>query len=125
MAAGERANVSASGKISSKALLFILVAGAGIYLAIKFIPPYWTYLSMQDPVKEAAMALATNTDEARVRAELIRRAKEQDLALEEDNIEINREGPLLVLRVRWVASVDLPRYRYKIPFQVEERVPLH
>ncbi len=116
--------MSASGKISLKALLFILVVVAGIYLAIKLVPPYWSYLSMVDPVKEAAAALAMRSDEARVRADLVRRAKEQDLTLEEANIEINRDGPMLLLRVSWVARVDLPRYRYDIPFQIEERVPL-
>ena len=115
---------SAPGRIRLGALLFVLVAAAGIYVAINFIPPYWTYLSMQDPVKEAAMAAAARGDEARVRADLILRAKELDLALEDDNIEITRDGPMLLIRVSWVACVDLPRYRYDIPFRVEERVPL-
>lgn len=121
---GRGVDGSAPGRIRLGALLFVLAAAAGIYLAINFIPPYWTYLSMQDPVKEAAMAAAARGDEARVRADLIRRAKELDLTLEEDNIEITRDGPMLLIRVSWVARVDLPRYRYDIPFRVEERVPL-
>ncbi len=111
------------GRIRLGALLFILVVAGGLYLAVKLVPPYWIYLSMQDPVKEAAMAMATHGDEARARAELIFRAKEQGLALEEENIEINRDGPMLVIRVSWVASVQLPRRRLDIPFQIEERAP--
>jgi hypothetical protein len=105
--------------------LFVLLLIAGIYLAAKFIPPYWTYLSMQDPVKEAAMALAMpRGDEAKVRADLIRRAAEQGLAIDDSNIYIDRQGVLVVVRVRWVARVDIPGFRYRIPFRVEDRVPL-
>jgi hypothetical protein len=105
-------------------LLFILVVVAGIYLAIKLIPPYWTYLSMKDPVKEAAMAILSATDERSARAELIRRAKQQGLILEDENIDITREGTMLVIRVTWVEPVELPRYRYDLRFLVEERAPL-
>lgn len=114
----------ARGRIRLGALLFVLVAVAGIYLAIKFVPPYWTYLSMQDPVKEAAMVVVTSSDEARAKAELMRRAKDEGLALDEDNIEIVREETMLVVRVTWVTPVQLPRYRYDLRFRIEERVPL-
>jgi hypothetical protein len=115
---------SGVGRVRLGALLFILVVVAGIYLAIKFIPPYWTYLSMKDPVKEAAMAILSATDEKSVRADLIRRAKQQGLAIDDENIEITREGTMLVIRVTWVEPVELPRYRYDLRFLVEERVPL-
>jgi hypothetical protein len=104
-------------------LLFVLVLILGVYLAIKFVPPYWTYLSMQDPVKEAALMLATRADEAKVRADLLRQAKEQGLAIDDNNIDIDRDGVMVVVRVAWATSVDLPGYRYTIPFRIESRVP--
>ncbi len=115
---------SAPGRVRLGVLLFILVVVAGVYLAIKFIPPYWTYLSMKDPVKEAAMAILSATDEKSARADLIRRAQQQGLALDDDNIDITHDGTMLVVRVTWVTPVELPRYRYDLRFQVEERVPL-
>jgi hypothetical protein len=122
---GQGVDTGAPGKSRLGALLFVLLVIAGIYLAAKFIPPYWTYLSMQDPVKEAAMALAMRgSDEAKVRADLVRQAAARDLVINDDNIYIDRQGVLLVLRVRWVARVDLPGFRYRIPFRIEERVPL-
>jgi len=114
---------SAPGKITLGALLFILVLIVGIYLAVKFVPPYWTYLSMQDPVKEAALTLATRADEAKVRADLLRQARDQGLAIDDNNIDIDRDGVMVVVRIAWVASVDLPGYRYTIPFRIEARVP--
>ena len=117
-------NGSAPGKIRLGAVLLILVVAAAIYLAIKLAPPYWTYLSMKDPVKEAAMAILSTTDEATMRADLIRRAQQQGLTLDDDNIDITRDNAMLVIRVTWVAPVDLPRYRHILRFRIEERVPL-
>jgi len=105
-------------------LLFVLIVGAGIYLAVQFIPPYWTYLSMQDVVREAVVSAGTDNREASARTELIRRAQGLGLTLTDENIEIKREGSILLVRVRWVATVDLPRYRHRIPFVIEERIRL-
>ncbi len=114
----------APGKIRLGVVLLVLVVVVGIYLVIQFLPPYWTYLSMTDPVKEAAMAAVSSPDEARTKAELVRRARIEGLALNEDNIEIVREEGMLVVRVTWVTPVELPRYRYNLHFRVEERIPL-
>lgn len=121
---GRGEHLSGLGRVRLGALLFILVVVAGIYLGVKFIPPYWTYLSMKDPVKEAAMAILSATDEKTARADLIRRAKQQGLTLEDDNVDIARDANMLVVRVTWVEPVELPRYRYDLRFLVEERVPL-
>ena len=115
---------SAPGRIRPGAVLLILVMVAAFYLAIKLVPPYWTYLSMKDPVKEAAMAILSATDEATTRANLIRQAQQQGLTLGDDNIDITRDNSMLVVRVTWVEPVDLPRYRHILRFRIEERVPL-
>jgi hypothetical protein len=112
------------GRINFKLLVFLLVVVAVIYLAIKFIPPYWTYLSLQDPVKEAALtAVSRQGGEDRAREELIRRAAENGVPLGQENISFDREGPMLTLRVRWSETVDLPGYRVRIPFEIEQSVP--
>ncbi len=112
------------GRINYKLLFFLAVLAAGIILAIKFIPPYWSYLSLQDPVKEAAMsAVSRRGGEEAARADLIRRAAEVGVSLGEENIQFIRDGSMLILRVRWTETVDLPGYPVRIPFQIEHRVP--
>ena len=120
---GWHGNGRAPGKIRLGALLFILVVGLAVYLAIILIPPYWTYLSMQDPVRDAAVTAVTAWDgETTARAEILRKARDMGLHLEDENIEIVHEGQELVIRVSWVEPVDLPRYHYDIRFRVEQRV---
>lgn len=120
---GRHGNGRAPGRIRLGALLFILVVGVAVYLAISLVPPYWTYLSMQDPVRDAAVTAVTARDgEATARAELLRKARDIGLRLEDENIEIVHEGQELVIRVSWVEPVDVPRYRYDIHFRVEQRV---
>jgi hypothetical protein len=104
-------------------LLFILVVLVAVYLAFIFVPPYWAYLSMQDPVRDAALTAATARDgEITARADILRKARGIGLHLEDDNIEIVHEGQELVIRVSWTEPVDLVQYRYNLQFQVEQRV---
>lgn len=106
-------------------LLFVLVVAGGIFLASKFVPPYWAYLSLKDPVKEAALALVSRQeDEGKVRAGILQRAGELGLPLTDDNIEITQEGSAQILRVTWTVPIDLPRYHYTLHFRLEERTPL-
>jgi hypothetical protein len=112
------------GRINYKLVLFLAVLAAGLFLAVKFIPPYWKYLSLQDPVKEAALTAISRTGgEEAARADLIRRAAADGVALGEENIQFIREGSMLILRVRWSETVVLPGYRVRIPFSIEQSVP--
>ncbi|MBI4735980.1 MAG: hypothetical protein HY766_07960 [candidate division NC10 bacterium] len=114
----------APGRIGLGALLFLLLVAIGIYLAVKFVPPYWTYLSLQDPVKEAAMAAVGRGGEDKARADLLRQAREAGLDLADEDIQFTREGPHLVVRINWVAPVELPRVRYDLHFRIEQRALL-
>jgi hypothetical protein len=100
----------------------IVVAGA-VYVGAKLGPPYWNYLSMHDPVKEAAMALARRGKEDEVRAELIARAKSVGVPLDEEHVDLGQEGNLIVVRVRWEVPVEIPMYRRTLRFQIEKGVP--
>ena len=113
------------GRVRLGVVLFLLVVASGGYLCTKFAPPYWTYFSLQDPVKEAAMMAATRPqDEAKLRTGLIERAREEGLSLTDEDIEFIRDGPTLAVRVRWIVPVDLPRYRHTLHFQIEQTAPL-
>jgi hypothetical protein len=103
-------------------LTLAILAGAG-YVGSKLIPPYWTYLTMHEHVKEAAMAAGRRGREAEARAELIARAKSIGLTLEDENVEIGQEGNLVMVRVRWTVPLDLRLYRTTLRFEVEKGAP--
>jgi hypothetical protein len=106
-------------------LVFLLLAAAGIFLAAKLVPPYVTYWSMRNPVKEAAMAaVRRGAGPAKARADLLEKAKEQGLRLGDDDIEIEQVGSSMVVRVAWETPVEFPRYRHTLRFRLEEREPL-
>jgi hypothetical protein len=104
-------------------LVFLLVVGGIWYLGTKFIPPYWSYLSLQDPVKEA-LVVAARGNEASARSSLILRARETGVTLTEEDIEFVRNGPMVKVRVTWTVPVDFPRYRYNLQFDIEHTTPL-
>jgi hypothetical protein len=104
-------------------LVFLLVVGAVWYLGTKFIPPYWDYLSLQDPVKEALVVAGRGNEEG-ARRNIIKQAHELGLELTDENIEFFRNGPMMKVRVAWVVPVDLSRYRYNLQFDIEHTSPL-
>jgi len=109
--------------VSLKVLMVLLVLGGLGYLGVKLIPPYWEYLSLQDPVKEAVVAYARHGKEAEVRADLIARARQIGITLEEERVEIGQEGNLVVVRVAWEVPLDIPMYRRSLRFRIEHGVP--
>ena len=123
MRSGRRRAMDPPGMTRLGMLVGLLVLVGGIYLGAKFIPPYWAYLSMLDPVKEAAMAAATRGNEERIRTGLIVKAKQFGFELDGENVEFVRDGNVVVVRVTWEVPVDLPRYRYLLRFRVESQAP--
>jgi hypothetical protein len=99
----------------------LLLAGVA-YAAAKYVPPYWTYLSLMDPVKEAAMQAAR--DEAKARVSLLAQANALGLDLEEDAVECTKDETSEIVRLTWSVPVDLPKYRHTLRFSIEKRSPL-
>jgi hypothetical protein len=96
-----------------------VLAGVG-FVGSKVIPIYWDYLSMQNPVKEAALAATRPGREAEARAELIARAKNLGVDLTEDAVEFGQQGDRIVVRVGWEVPLDLVVYRRTLRFRVEQ-----
>ena len=103
-------------------LLWLVVLAGGGYLGVKYVPPYWQYLSMLEPVKDAAIEAGTpGGKEERIRADLIGKARQLGLELTDENVEIFRTANNVVIRVAWEYPVDLPRYRHTLRFTVESQ----
>ena len=112
-----------AGLVRLKVLVVLLILVGMGYVASKIIPPYWDYLSLQDPVKEAAIAYARQGKEAEVRAELIARARHVGVALDEEKVDVGQEGNWVVVRVAWEVPLEIPMYRHTLRFRIEKTVP--
>ena len=103
-------------------MLVLLLVAAGVYAGSKLIPPYWAYFSLMDPVKEAGLAMSgPAASEEQIRTNLIARAKQEGVELTEDNVEILREGSVVLIRVAWEVPLDLLRYHRTLRFRLESR----
>jgi hypothetical protein len=113
--------MSARGAVRYGVVAFLLTVVVIGYLAAAFIPPYWTYFSMMDPVKEAALAAAHPRGEEPARERLLIQAREAGLTLDEEAVQFSREEAEQVVSLRWSVPVELPRYRYTLRFHIERR----
>ncbi len=105
-----------------RALLFLVVLIAIGYLAATLGPPYWTYFSMFDPVKEASLAATLPDGEQRARETLAYKARELGIELGEDGVSVDStpDGEAVV-RVAWSVPVNLLWYRHTLRFDIERR----
>ncbi|MBV9183069.1 MAG: DUF4845 domain-containing protein [Acidobacteria bacterium] len=99
--------------------IFVVVASA--YLSIKLVPPYFESYQFRDAVKdEATRATYTTKSEADIRASVLRRAKDYDIPIAEDDIQVMRSGAqtngTIVIRAEYVVHVDLPGYPVDLHF---------
>lgn len=118
-----RGRSPSEGFIGLKGLVTLLILAGVVYVGAKLAPPYWNYLAMQDPVKEAALAVSRRGTEAQIRTELIARARATGVTLEEEDVEFLQRGNFAVVRVQWDVPLELPLYRRVLHFRVEQTVP--
>ena len=99
--------------------IFVMVASA--YVALKLVPPYFESYQFRDAVKdEATHATYTAKSEADIRATVLRRARDYDIPITEDDIQVMRSGTLtngtIAIRAQYVVHVDLPGYPVDLHF---------
>jgi hypothetical protein len=102
-------------------VVFLLIVVAIGYTAAAFVPPYWAYLSMMDPVKEAAFEAAGPRGEESARKDLLARAVDLGVPLDEEGVQFSRVEAEQIIRVSWDVPVSLPIYQHTLHFQIEQR----
>ena len=94
-----------SGQSRISTLIYILVAILVIYVVIKLVPPYMRYYAMDDEVHQQLQMSKIN-DVKTIRYDLIDKARELDIPLDPDYMELTTEGGHLRIYVAWVEEVD-------------------
>jgi len=94
------------GSSHAAVLIYIMVAIIGIYAAIKTVPPYMDYYSMEDEVRQQLHLAAINPDNV-ILEDLARKAQELGLPIKSEDIILEHgEDGSTRIDIKWAVDVD-------------------
>ena len=107
-AAGNRVGERGFGNL--RAIMGLVVIALIIYLAVKLIPPYVNNYQFQQAIDGVARysAYIQNKSAEDVKNEVYAKAKECDVLLPPDAVEVEKTGTTVNIDVKYVVVVDLP-----------------
>lgn len=92
-----------------KALFGLLLVVAAIYVGWKLLPPYLHNYQFEDAVEsEALLNSYSNKSEWDIRTALANKAKEYDIPLTPDQINVVRNGGELSIWAEYTVHVEMP-----------------
>ena len=101
-----------------KALVGLLVVVAAFYVAWKLIPPYFNEYQFEDSIAQIAKYSVYDqrkTDQD-VRDEVAKKAREYDIPLTAEQINVVREGTEITISAQYTLHIDLSVYAFYLKF---------
>jgi|SRR3954464_9347966 hypothetical protein len=91
-----------------KALFGLAVVLGMVYIGYEFLPPYFANFQFQDDVSSVAkFSSLSNKSEDDIRNEVIKKATEHDIHLQQEQVKITRDGKQLSIVVNYSVTVSL------------------
>ena len=91
-----------------KALFGLAVVAGGIYAAFMLLPPYFNSFQFQDAIEsEARVNAYTSKPEQEIRETLAKKARELDIPLQAEQINVQRVGNEIAISADYKITVDL------------------
>lgn len=90
----------------------LIVLALGIFIAYKMIPVKVKAAELRQEVVDEAKSAGTHGDD-KIRANILRKAREDELPVTEDNIKINRANNEITVDVEYTVPVEFPGYTYQ------------
>jgi hypothetical protein len=90
----------------------LIVLAIAIFVAYKMIPVKVKAAELRQVVVDEAKAAGTHNDE-RIRAEILRKAEENNLPVSEEDIEIRRAHSEIDVLVKYTVPIEFPGFTYK------------
>jgi hypothetical protein len=101
-----------------KALAGVGLVVAMIYVAFQLIPPYFNNYQFQDAIEsEARLASYSTKSEQEIREFIAKKAKEFDVPLTAEQINVQRTGSGVDIWAKYTVHVDLPGYPLDLKFE--------
>ncbi len=100
-----------------KALFGLFVVVAAVYLGWKVVPPLFNNYQFEDAVQSEALLNSYSTkSESDIRNTLAAKAREYDIPLTADQINVLRNGNELSIWADYTIHLDLPLYPLDLKF---------
>lgn len=98
-------------------LLFIFVAA--VFVGISFAKPYYRYYTLGSHTRDFLKTEIGNLD--KIKQNVMSDAEELKVPLDEENVEVVKEGKTIKVKATWSETVDFwGYYQKKIDFVMEE-----
>jgi hypothetical protein len=107
---------------SFRAIAGIALIVAVVYATFMLVPPYYSNYQFQDVINsEARMNSYTQKTEDDMREYVWRKAKEFDIPVTRDQINVKRDGQSVAISVDYQVHVDLPGYPLDLQFHTASK----
>jgi hypothetical protein len=76
-----------------------------VYVGVKFGMPYYKYSAFKSDIKE--MVRVSLGDDNKTKTEVLQRAQELKIPIGEKDVEVKKQGNIVVVTTSWSETVDL------------------
>jgi DNA modification methylase len=105
-----------------RAILGIGLIVVAIYVIFTLVPPYYSNYQFQDEITtEARMNTYTQKTEDDMREYIWRKAKEFDIPVTREQINVRRDGQSVAIWVDYKVHLDFPGYPLDLQFHPSSR----
>ena len=100
----------------------LAVLVAAVYVGWTMIPPYFNNYKLEDIVAdEARLNTYSNKSEDAMRETVYLKAKDLDIPLTRENINVTRQGQTVAIDVNYTVHLDYPIHPVDLHFQTSSK----
>ena len=104
-------------------LVALILVGAVIFAAVKFVPVYISFYDLKDMVRGEATRATLKTDDQILKA-LLEKGAQLDLPITKKNVQMSRTQSKFRIKVQFEVPIDLAVTTYIFKFDQTEETPL-
>lgn len=102
----------------------IIIVAIAIFIAYKIVPVKIKTYEFKDTIREEARMGSMRKSADQTIEVLLRKAKELELPITKDNLDVNRTNKKITIKATYTIKVDFKVYQYDWRFDQQESAPL-
>jgi hypothetical protein len=121
-AAGSRTRQRQRGSGRLKAIVWLAILVAMVYVGIKVVPVLFSEYEFQDALQTTARFASVNrTSEGEIKDALIKEAEKEDIPVRPEDIEVHGQNGNVQIDASYSVTVDLGVYQWTLNFHPSVR----